>query len=260
MDKKDNESRNGFLRFSENLSELLGPVFGWIWKHSIAILLVVAAIGFVWRSIHYHYIDNQPLGQSLSSSTADLIFIYAKWLLIGFASLICLLFIGAVLKSIGQKNAKQREELEIQTINPDQASADHLSLEECEAISNDSDEYIAPEVPRGIDEDLLRKYLKGSFMGKPYYADKTNFDGVVDILKIIQIGYRKGAKNGKGYTDKDIMQVASLLYHNKYMGHTGKFNVWCTSLFMAMNIDIPAEIRKPDPEKKITDLFLFLNR
>lgn len=108
----------------------------------------------------------------------------------------------------------------------------------------DENEAIAPDIPRGIDEELLRKYLKSSFMGKPYAGDKTNFDGVVDNLKIVQIAYRKAAKNGKGFTDKHIMQVATLLYQNKFMVHKGQFKDWCTSLFKAMNIEVPAEIRK----------------
>lgn len=124
----------------------------------------------------------------------------------------------------------------------------------------DEEDAIMPDIPRGIDEELLRKYLKSSFMGKPYAGDKTNFDGVVDNLKIVQITYRKAAKNGKGFTDKHIMQVATLLYQNKFMAHKGQFKDWCTSLFNAMNIEVPAEIRKSEPEDKIRNLFMFLSR
>lgn len=58
-------------------------------------------------------------------------------------------------------------------------------------------------------------------MDKPYCTGKTVFDGIVDCLSIVLLQYRKGAKSPKAYTDKDIVQIANLLYKDKYETREG---------------------------------------
>lgn len=250
-----------FFAFSENLTKATAPAFKWILKHFFVILGLLLVVLFAVRSIIYGWTPDTPGGTSIATALLEVLFVGILCLLGGFIIYLLFVTIVAFVTTIGENKAKTGDAsaAQIEQIGqpigalPTPATEDIPSHE-------DENEAIASDIPRGIDEELLRKYLKSSFMEKPYAGDKTNFDGVVDNLKIVQITYRKAAKNGKGFTDKHIMQVATLLYQNKFMVHKGQFKDWCTSLFKAMNIEVPAEVRKSEPEDRIKSLFMFLSR
>ena len=250
-----------FFTFSENLTKATAPAFKWVLKHFFVILGVLLVVLFAVRSIIYGWTPDTPGGTSIATALLEVLFVGILCLLGGLIIYLLFVTIVAFVTTIGENKAKTGDASAAQIEQIGQPTGALLTPATEDIPSpEDENEAIAPDIPRGIDEELLRKYLKSSFMEKPYAGDKTNFDGVVDNLKIVQITYRKAAKNGKGFTDKHIMQVATLLYQNKFMVHKGQFKDWCTSLFKAMNIEVPAEIRKSEPEKKVVDLFLFLTR
>ena len=250
-----------FFAFSENLTNAMAPAFKWILKHFFVILGVLLVVLFAVKSIIYGWVPDTPGGTSIATALLEVLFAGIICLLGGFIIYLLFVTIVALVTTIGGNKAKTQDASAMLIKQVDQP-AEVLPVTETEnnPSAEDENEAIAPDIPRGIDEELLRKYLKSSFMGKPYTTDKTNFDGIVDNLKIVQITYRKAAKNGKGFTDKHIMQVATLLYQNKFMVRKGQFKDWCSSLFKAMNIQVPAEIRKSEPEDRIRSLFMFLSR
>lgn len=245
MGKKNPESKNGFLQFSDNLSELIAPVFKGRLKHGFVIvcviLLVIAVIGFIWRSIIHHYVDGLALGESLSIAFAELVTRYVLWLLIGFIVFVCLWLIAAVLKTIGQKNAQKRAELEAQ---------EQTNLPEAVA-----------EVK--IDTGILKAYLSTRRMTLPCEDEgKTVFDKLVEVLEDMLKEYKKHSKSKINYTDKDFIQIATILYDRKYQNtQNSAFNAWCRSFFKALGLEEPKDIKKTrevDFDARITKLKNFL--
>lgn len=244
MGKKDNESQNGFFKFSENLTESMGPVFGWIWKHGFVILMIIAVIGFIWRSIFHHYVDGMVLSESLSVAFVEIITIFVVILLIGVAAFLCLKIVAAVLKTIGQRNAQKRAAIETQSLNPE--------VEQKKTIE---------EVK--IDTAILKAYLTTRRMTTPYGDEgKTVFDKLVAVLMDMLKLYKKGGKSEMNYSDKDFIQIATTLYNHKYQNtQKSAFNAWCRSFFKALGLEEPKDIKKTkkeDFEARITELMDFL--
>lgn len=214
-----------FFTFSENLTKATAPAFKWILKHFFAILGVLLVVLFAVRSIIYGWTPDTPGGTSIATALLEVLFVGILCLLGGFIIYLIFVTIVAFVTTIGENKAKTGDAsaAQIEQIGQPTGALPTPATEDIPS-HEDENEAIAPDIPRGIDEELLRKYLKSSF------------------------------------TDKHIMQVATLLYQNKFMDHKGQFKDWCTSLFKAMNIEVPAEIRKYEPEKKIENLFVFLNR
>lgn len=250
-----------FFTFSENLTKATAPAFKWILKHFFVILGVLLVVLFAVRCIIYGWVPDTPGGTSIATALLEVLFAGILCLLAGFIIYLLFVTIVAFVTTIGGNKAKTEDASAVQ-IEQEEQPSEVLLTTATEGLPSpeDENEAIVPDIPRGIDEALLRKYLKSSFMEKPYGIGKTNFDGIIDNLKIIQLTYRKAAKNGKGFTDKHIMQVATLLFQNKFMVRKSQFKDWCTSLFKAMNIEVPAEVRKSEPEDRIKSLFMFLSR
>ena len=241
MREKDNESQNGFFKFSENLTETMGPVFRWILKHSIALLLVIAVVGFIWRSIFHHYVDGMKLSESLSVAFVEIVSIYLVLLLIGVAAFLCLKIVAAVLKTIGQRNAKKKAAIELQPLD--------YEVEQEETVE---------EIK--IDADILKVYLNTKIMRQAYGdGGNTVFDEIVKTFEKMLKLHRKGAKSENNFSDMHFIQAATLLYQKRYMNTRDTFFTdWCISLFKALHLEQPKNIKKVKPEKKIINIFNFI--
>lgn len=215
-----------FFTFSENLTKTTAPAFKWIVKHFVAILAVLAVILFVWRSIIHHFIHNVPIGRSLATAGLEIIVTYIICLLGGFIVYLIFKLVSAWLTTASEKRTRTRETTEM--TNNEQPA-----------------ETTSPELEK-IDADILRAYLNTRRMDMPYReGGNTVFDELVNVLgKMLKL-YRKGSKSEICFSDKDFIQVATILYDRKYQ-NTQKttFNEWCRSLFKAMNLEEPKDIKK----------------
>ena len=232
-----------FFTFSENLTKATAPAFKWIVKHFVAILVVLAVILFAWRSIIHHFIHNVPIGRSLATAGLEIIITYIICLLGGFIVYLIFKLVSAWLTTAGEKRTGIRETTEM--TNNEQPS-----------------ETPSPE-PNKIDTDILKAYLNTRRMDMPYgEGENTVFDELVNVLgKMLKL-YRKGSKSEICFSDKDFIQVATILYDRKYQ-NTQKttFNEWCRSLFKAMNLEGPKDIKKAkksDFETKVLKAMSFL--
>ena len=226
-----------FFALSENLTKATAPAFKWIVKHFVAILAVLAVILFAWRSIIHHFIHNVPIGRSLATAGLEIIVTYIICLLGGFIIYLIFKLVSAWLTAAGEKRTRT-----IETLEPSETPS--------------------PE-PNKIDTDILRAYLNTRRMDMPYgEGGNTVFDELVNVLgKMLKL-YRKGSKSEICFSDKDFIQVATILYDRKYQ-NTQKttFNEWCRSLFKAMNLEEPKDIKKAkknDFETKVLKAMSFL--
>ena len=113
-----------------------------------------------------------------------------------------------------------------------------------------------------IDEDSLRKLLDTPFMHKQSNgSSKTNLDRVIDGLKIVKIKYKKGAKDEVYFSDKNITEIARILYKSNYLygRNLPAFAKWNRTLFECLNIAAPDDINKTkEISKHVEALFGFL--
>jgi len=257
--------------WSDQLVILLQKSWGLVRKYWFKVVLIITAIcilGVIVQSISYHYTDNLNVSDAIAVSAYRIIQYAIISIIAGFCGIAALCLLGSFLKAFGEMKKLRNQKLEsVQEVLPvekiEETQVNHEQIEQehqkqVSIVSND--EYVAQDNPREIDTALLKEYLNAKLLEEPYCVGKTIFDGIVDQLKYVQIGYRKGAKDGKDYSDKDIIQIATLLHKNKFMKKKAKFTMWCTSLFKAMHLEAPGQIRQIDPEGRILKLFQFLDR
>ena len=113
-----------------------------------------------------------------------------------------------------------------------------------------------------INEARLRKLLNTPFMReKSNGSSKTNLDRVIDGLKIVKIKYKKGAKDEVYFSDKNITEIARILYKSNYLSgrNLPAFTKWNRTLFECLNIAAPDDINKTkEIGKHVEALFGFL--
>lgn len=249
---KKTSFKKDFQIFSGYLEEISSPISKWLWKHALQILIGIIALGFVWKSIIHHYIDKWTIGQSLAAAAAEAVKVVFLYVIPGFVAFLLILFVLSVLATVWEKKRKSAEASKVEDI-PNQQPL-------CPKIT-DAAEVKTPENRKQIKGALLKKYLDTPTMDKPYCAGKTVFDGIVDSLSIVLLQYRKGAKSPGAYTDKDIVQIANLLYRDRYMKRSkAPFTEWCNALFEALGLEPPKDIKNQEPEDKVRKLFLFMDR
>jgi len=263
-----------FCIFSDQLVILLHKSWELVRKYWLRIVLIIIAIcilGIIIQSISYHYTENLNVRDAIAVSAYGTILYAAICIIAGFCGMAALCLLGSFLKSLVEmrklKNQKLESIPEVPAGNIEETQVYHEHIESThqneqpkQDASVSKDDYVAHDNPRDIDTALLKDYLNAKLLEEPYCVGKTLFDGIVDQLKYVQIGYRKGAKDGKDYSDKDIIQIATRLHKNKFMKKKAKFTTWCTSLFRAMHLEIPGQIRQIEPEGRVLKLFQFLDR
>lgn len=228
-----------FFTFSENLTKATAPAFKWIVKHFVAILAVLAFILFVWRSIIHHFIHNVPIGRSLATAGLEIIITYIVCLLGGFIVYLIFKLVSAWITTLAN-NRKLKEE----------ASENPATI--CE-----SKEETLPSLYE-VDREILQNYLNTRIM-KMQYDEGTVFDEVVNTLKGMLKLHRKGSKSESTFSDIHFIQAATLLFQKKYQDtRKNFFTDWCISLFKALGLEQPRNIKRIEPEKKIKKLFEFL--
>ena len=228
-----------FFAFSENLTKATAPAFKWIVKHFVAILAILAVILFVWRSIIHHFIHNVPIGQSLATAGLEIIITYIVCILGGFIVYLIFKLISAWLATLAN-NRKLKE------------NANENLAAECEPKEE------TPSALYEVDREILQSYLNTRIMKMPY-GEGTVFDEVVNTLKGMLKLHRKGSKSEATYSDIHFIQAATLLFQKKYQDtRKNFFTDWCISLFKALGLEQPRNIKKIEPEKKIKKLFEFL--
>lgn len=251
MGKKTN-FKEDFLIFSGHLEEMSSPISKWLWKHALQILVGIVALGFVWKCVVHHHIDEWTIGLSLATAAVEVVKVVFLYVIPGSVAFLLILFLLSILATAREKNRKAAEPSETADV-PNQQTI-------CPVIP-DAAEVKTPENRKQINQALLKKYLDTPTMDKPYCTGKTVFDGIVDCLSIVLLQYRKGAKSPKAYTDKVIVQIANLLYKDKYMKRAKvPFTEWCNALFEALGAEPPKDIKNQEPEDKVRKLFLFVDR
>ena len=228
-----------FFAFSENLTKATAPAFKWIVKHFVAILAILAVILFVWRSIIHHFIHNVPIGQSLAAAGLEIIITYIVCILGGFIVYLIFKLISAWLATLAN-NRKLKEN----------------ANENLAAVCEPKEE--TPSALYEVDREILQSYLNTRIMKMPY-GEGTVFDEVVNTLKGMLKLHRKGSKSEATYSDIHFIQAATLLFQKKYQDtRKNFFTDWCISLFKALGLEQPRNIKKIEPEKKIKKMFDFL--
>ena len=131
-----------------------------------------------------------------------------------------------------------------------------------EATTKEESPTVTQPASSAIDEDSLRKLLDTPFMRKQSNgSSKTNLDRVIDGLKIVKINYKKGAKDEVNFSDKNITEIARILYKSNYLSgrNLPAFSKWNRTLFKCLNITAPDDINKTkDLGKHVEALFGFL--
>ena len=180
-----------------------------------------------------------------------------------FLALTCfslLLFLGLLIYAfvagrIGGSGNNEEQALPTTAITPEiKDGAETLTKEESSTLTQSASS--------AIDEDSLRKLLDTPFMHNQSNGSvKTNLDRVIDGLKIVKIKYKKGAKDEVYFSDKNITEIARILYKSNYLygRNLPAFAKWNRTLFECLNIAAPDDINKTkEIGKHVEALFGFL--
>ena len=71
-------------------------------------------------------------------------------------------------------------------------------------------------------------------------STKTNLDRTIDDLRTVRIRYKKGAKDKGHFNDKNISEIARILYRDNFIkGGLPSFADWCITMFECLLITPP---------------------
>ena len=158
--------------------------------------------------------------------------------LVGVGALISLGYplltaIGSGLWALFSKN-------ELEVIE-EQPALDLSTDEGNDSAIEDNSKTITKPVPSTIDEDRLRCLLDTPYMHKlANGSTKNNLDRTIDDLRTDRIRYKKGAKDKGHFNDKNISEIARILYRDNFIkGELPSFADWCITMFECLLITPP---------------------
>lgn len=239
--------KNWFLIFSEELAQSFTKMLTWLGKHHRPIvisILSICLIGVVTRSITLHYIDKLEVGSSVSVALYQVLVYSLIVILWGLLALSAFCVITAIVVTIGRCRNTKEQKIDNENSQSPQAA--------------EPEQIIVP-LPE-IREEIIRAYLTKRFMAKQIdESGKTMLDETISKIASIRLLYRKGSRSAANFNDKHIAEVAEILFSSKYMDTLkNDYSDWCRSLFIAMGLDEPLDVKKYPIEKKIQNMFSFL--